>query len=162
MWVSCQTQLLLCMSNSALIHKENRAKGIKLQGWRPLWSLQGRALGRAHQVPKTLESSDGKSEHFYRNSYHYACMWQNAKGTRMHSSGMRTARSSGRPGGLHQTPPWSRPPGAGTHPPEQAPPKDQTPQSSHPPGSRHPPPMNRMTDRCKNITLPQTSFAGGN
>ena len=24
------------------------------------------------------------------------------------------------------------------------------------------PPMNRMTDRCKNITLPQTSFAGGN
>ena len=26
---------------------------------------------------------------------------------------------------------------------------------------RHPP-MNRMTDRCKNITLPQISFAGGN
>ena len=25
---------------------------------------------------------------------------------------------------------------------------------------RHPPPVNRMTDRCKNITLPQTSFAG--
>ena len=25
-----------------------------------------------------------------------------------------------------------------------------------------PPPVNRMTDRCKNITLPQTSFAGGN
>ena len=24
-----------------------------------------------------------------------------------------------------------------------------------------PPPVNRMTDRCKNITLPQTSFAGG-
>ena len=24
-----------------------------------------------------------------------------------------------------------------------------------------PPPMNRMTDRCKNITLPQTLFAGG-
>ena len=24
------------------------------------------------------------------------------------------------------------------------------------------PPLNRMTDRCKNITLPQTSFAGGN
>ena len=22
--------------------------------------------------------------------------------------------------------------------------------------------MNRMTDRCKNITLPQTSFEGGN
>ena len=24
------------------------------------------------------------------------------------------------------------------------------------------PPVNRMTDRCKNITLPQTSFADGN
>ena len=24
------------------------------------------------------------------------------------------------------------------------------------------PPMNRMTDKCKNITLPQTSFAAGN
>ena len=28
--------------------------------------------------------------------------------------------------------------------------------------SRYSPPVNRMTDRCKNITLPQTSFAGGN
>ena len=28
------------------------------------------------------------------------------------------------------------------------------------PGNRHPP-VNRMTNRCKNITLPQTSFAGG-
>ena len=28
---------------------------------------------------------------------------------------------------------------------------------------RHtPPPVNRMTNRCKNITLPQTSFADGN
>ena len=27
---------------------------------------------------------------------------------------------------------------------------------------RYSPPVNRMTDRCKNITLPQTSFAGGN
>ena len=26
----------------------------------------------------------------------------------------------------------------------------------------HMPPMDRMTDMCKNITLPQTSFAGGN
>ena len=25
-----------------------------------------------------------------------------------------------------------------------------------------PPPVNRMTNRCKNISLPQTSFAGGN
>ena len=27
---------------------------------------------------------------------------------------------------------------------------------------RYPPHVNRMTNRCKNITLPQTSFAGGN
>ena len=26
---------------------------------------------------------------------------------------------------------------------------------------RYLPPVNRMTNRCKNITLPQTSFAGG-
>ena len=25
-----------------------------------------------------------------------------------------------------------------------------------------PPPVNRMTNKCKNITLPQTSFASGN
>ena len=29
------------------------------------------------------------------------------------------------------------------------------------PGTAPPPPVNRMTERCKNITLPQTSFAGG-
>ena len=28
-------------------------------------------------------------------------------------------------------------------------------------GSVHPLPMNRMADRCKNITLPLTSFVGG-
>ena len=28
-------------------------------------------------------------------------------------------------------------------------------------GVRYSPPVNRMTNRCKNITLPQTSFAGG-
>ena len=33
-----------------------------------------------------------------------------------------------------------------------------------PPATTHapPPPVNRMTNRCKNITLPQTSFGGGN
>ena len=28
--------------------------------------------------------------------------------------------------------------------------------------ARTPPPVNRMTDACENITLPQTSFAAGN
>ena len=65
--------------------------------------------------------------------------------TRMHSSTMRTALSSGCLGGLHQT----HPPGT-RHPPEPA------------PRTRHPPPVvDRMTDRCKHITLPQTSFGGG-
>ena len=57
------------------------------------------------------------------------------------------------------------------HPPEQPcmPPGATThaPQSNHthplPPGSNHAcPPVNRITNRFKNITLPQTSFAGGN
>ena len=89
--------------------------------------------------------------------------------TRMHSSRMPTARSSSRLGGLHQahTPPGAdtpgsrHPPGASTpleqaQPPRTRPPLDQTPpeQTS--------PPVNRMTNRCKNITLLQTSFAGGN
>ena len=58
---------------------------------------------------------------------------------------MRTARSSSRPGGLHQTP-RSRgtplPPGPGT------------PAGADPPGAGTPP-MNRITDTCKNITFPQ-------
>ena len=40
--------------------------------------------------------------------------------TRMHSSRMRTARSSSRSGGLHQAPPGSTPPGA--DPPKSTPP----------------------------------------
>ena len=70
---------------------------------------------------------------------------------------MRTARSSGRPGGggsppdtpREQTPQEQTPPGADTppgsrHPPEQTP-REQTP----------PPPVNRITDACENMTLPQ-------
>ena len=72
----------------------------------------------------------------------------------------------------------SGPPGS-RHPPRPDPPRTRTPrsrqpppQSRHPPGRRHTPPeqapppgagtppVNKMTDRCKNITLPQTSFAG--
>ena len=80
----------------------------------------------------------------------------------MHSSRMRAARSSSRPGGV-----FTR------HLQDQAP-WEQTPQTRHPTGTRHPPgpgtprpgpgtlpPVNRVTNRCKNITLPQTSFAGG-
>ena len=71
---------------------------------------------------------------------------------------MRTARSSSRPGGLHQAPPEQAPP----PPPEQTPPGASTPpDQAHTHGTRHPP-VNRMTNRIKNITLPQTSFAGGN
>ena len=54
--------------------------------------------------------------------------------TRMHSSRMHTARSSSHPGG---SPPVA-PPGA------------------EPPPRKHPPsPVNRITDACENITLPQ-------
>ena len=71
--------------------------------------------------------------------------------TRMHSSRMRTARSSSRPGGSPPgTPQDQAPPGPGT-PPEQALP----PGSRHPPGAGTPPPVDRITDACENITLPQ-------
>ena len=64
------------------------------------------------------------------------------------------------------------PPGATTHAPREQPrmtPWEQPHMSpgsnhAHPPGetTHAPPPVNRMINRCKNITLPQTSFAGGN
>ena len=60
--------------------------------------------------------------------------------TRMHSSRMRTVRSSGRLlGGVC--------PGGGVSAREGVHP------SMH--WGRHPPPVDRMTDRCKNITFPQ-------
>ena len=74
--------------------------------------------------------------------------------TRMHSSRMRTARSSSRPGGVSISPPRTRHPPQSRHPPpEQTPPRDQAPPLP-PPRSRHPP-VDRMTDTCENITLPQ-------
>ena len=80
-------------------------------------------------------------------------------GTRMHSSRMRTARSSSRLGRLHQAPPTrTRPPGPGT-PQTMQPPQDQAPPTPAPPGTKHPP--CGQTHTCKHITLPQTSFAGG-
>ena len=44
------------------------------------------------------------------------------------------------------------------------PPSNHTPPGNHacPPSNHTCPPVNRMTNRCENITLPQTSFAGGN
>ena len=63
--------------------------------------------------------------------------------------GMRTARSSSRPGGISTR-----------HPPGTSPPPPP-PGADLPPGPATPPPVNRMTDRCKNTTLPQTSFTGG-
>ena len=65
--------------------------------------------------------------------------------TRMHSSRMRTARSSSHREDLHQAPP----PGA-------APPDQVTP-----PGPGTAPWTEFLTYACENITLPETSFAGG-
>ena len=98
----------------------------------------------------------------------------------MHSSRMHTARSSGCPGGSppgapqDQTP-WEQAPPGTRHPPGP----DLHPRTRHPPGTgtrpgtRHPPrnqaappepgtPPCGQTHACKHITLPQTSFAGGN
>ena len=77
---------------------------------------------------------------------------------------MRTARSSSRPGGSpsgtlprEQAPPGSR------HPPDQAPPRPGTPrEQTSPPGPGTPLLTEFLTHAYENITLPQTSFAGGN
>ena len=110
--------------------------------------------------------------------------------TRMHSSRMRTTRSLTVSGCILRTPPSNHacppatmhappkpcmPPLATTHAPHHAHPHPLAtmhalwqpcmPPSNHahPPATMHAPhPVNRMTNRCKNITLPQTSFAGGN
>ena len=82
----------------------------------------------------------------------------------MHSSRMHTARSKRRPGGLgglQQAPPVKKNTPRRKHPLG----RKHTPQTKHPPGGSTPwrkhPPVTRMTNRCKNITLPQTSIAGG-
>ena len=85
--------------------------------------------------------------------------------------GLETPRCGpGDPPGVDLETPLARPlnfpPGCGPgDPPGQTPQLPPGYGSEDPPAARHagmPPPMNRMTDRCKNITLPQTSFAGGN
>ena len=55
------------------------------------------------------------------------------------------------------------PPGATMHAPQEQPCIPPPRSNLAPPGATmNTPPVNRMTNRCKNITLPQTSFAGGN
>ena len=78
----------------------------------------------------------------------------------MHSSRMRTARSSGHPRGSPPgPPPWEQtlweqtPPGPGP-PGADNPPEPGTPQQT-PPKTSQPLPVNRIIDACKNITLPQ-------
>ena len=107
--------------------------------------------------------------------------------TRIHSSRMRTARSSSCHGGWAWTRypstsplgvgldkiPLNFPLGCGPGPDPLNVPlgcgPGNTPWDQAPPRTRHTlprdqahPPVNRITDTCKNITLPQTSFAGGN
>ena len=81
---------------------------------------------------------------------------------------MPTTRSSSRPGGffIHPPPPGTR------YPPDQAPPLTRHPlpwDQAYPPGpdtpqDQAPSPLwtEFLTHACENITLPQTSFAGGN
>ena len=68
---------------------------------------------------------------------------------------MRTARSSSGPGGVSTR----------QLPRDQTPPQDPQDQAPHPgpgtPQSRPPPWKEFLTHASENITLPQTSFAGG-
>ena len=88
----------------------------------------------------------------------------------MHSSRMRTARSSSRRGGGSppSTPREQTPPPRTRHPPtilgqahpqvDQEPPQEQTPPGPGTPPDQAPPSVNRITDTCKNITFPQLRF----
>ena len=70
---------------------------------------------------------------------------------------MRTTHSSTITGGLHDTDPLDR------QPPDRDPPGQGPPSLYRDPAPRtETPPVNRQTKACENITLPQTSFAGGN
>ena len=60
-------------------------------------------------------------------------------------------------GGADTPRPRSRPPRS-RHPPEQTPPRSRHPPRSRPPWEQTPPSVNRMADRCKNITLATTSL----
>ena len=62
---------------------------------------------------------------------------------------MQTPHPRGRPSTLDADPPGGRPPGHVTC--------DACLEATPP----HPPTIDRVTDACENITLPQTSFAGG-
>ena len=79
---------------------------------------------------------------------------------------MRTARSSSRRGVSTRHPLPERAPPDQT-PPEQAPPREHAPPQRagtlriRPPPREQAPPCGQ-THTCKHITLPQTSFAGGN
>ena len=72
----------------------------------------------------------------------------------MHSSRMRTTRSSGRAGVVStRYPPGADPPGADAPHWEQTPPEADTPQEQIPPLWTE-----FLTHACENITLNQTSF----
>ena len=63
----------------------------------------------------------------------------------------------------HNPSPHICPPATHATPQNKLPPAMHTLSTMHaPPATHAPPPMDRMRDVCKNITLPQTSFAGGN
>ena len=78
-----------------------------------------------------------------------ACKWI-TRNTRMHSSRMRTACSSGRPGGLHQACPLDQ------APPRSRPPWDQALPRSRPPGTRQPPGADPPRTRHPLLTESQT------
>ena len=94
---------------------------------------------------------------------------------RMHSARLLTTSRNilcilgGGEGSTEVPPPVGRPGGMSAHPPGCRPPLDSDPLEAEPPGLvtwdacwEATPFVNGMIHRCKNITLPQTSYAGGN
>ena len=122
----------------------------RVQIFRGNWSLQ-----RVFVVTELFNIVSGGSRgalcfQFFKFSHSFR---QKLCQIRKHSSRMRTACfSDSGEGGFCPTPPWGRPRGLLT--------PGCRPARCKPPGGD--PPVNRMTEASENITLPKTSFTGGN
>ena len=120
-----------------------------------LWKVTSTTGWHVHLIVSSLEN--------YSISLNLFCTCQTFTQTRMHSSRIRTARSSSHLGG-------SPPPGTRHPPRSRHPPPGPGPPGQEPLGTRHPPrdqaprlwTETLTTHATENIKLPQTSFAGGN
>ena len=143
--------------------------GVMRCGPAPVKAVKNGAVYLPYDATFIFAEVNGDKVHWLVSLTKLFLDWWNFWEIRMHSSRMRTARSlpCGGGGGLPDR-----------DPPDRDLTRTETPQTENlPPGERPPhhvtcnvcwdrdpppPPVNTMTQRCWHITLPQTSFAGGN